>query len=470
MPKRPKDALRPLLRRKPLLIGVGVVVLLVAGAITAYALGHRSADDTSASEQRTVAIEEGSLASSFTLSGYLGYGDAESLSGATGGIVTKVPEAGQMISAGQVIMEVEGAPVFLLQGDLPLWRDIKPGVTGIDVQNLRDSLAKLGIDAGSGQTYDSTLSQAIATLYSNAGYSEPVVTADDKTVQDQAKQALDQAKQALSDAQQQLTAAQNATASEADLDQAWTQYQQALGVANACTDTTSATCQQAQTAASQALAAFNQLNSPPDTSAQQSAVTQAQTAVNQAQETYDEAMENSVGPDNILIVPEDKIRVDEVSATVGQAIQGPVLTWTKTVLYGQATLTDTQARQIATGTQATLEWSDGSSVQGTVGQITEAKMDTTTGQETPPSVRIDVTDQATLAQHGPSAVTISFIQDEADDALIVPVTALVVPAEGGYCVEKADGTYVRVELGLISDTRVQIFSDDLHKGDLVVVP
>jgi len=479
MSKRPvADAFRPNRSRKPLVIGLAVVAVLVVGAVVASLLGHQSDGNKPAAEQRTVKVQRTSLAAGFTLSGYLGYGDPQTLSGKSGGIVTQVPAAGAIIQAGQVIMAIEGAPVFLLQGDLPLWREIGPDVTGVDVQNLRDSLAKIGIDAGQGQTYDAALSTAIATLYKNAGLDQPIVPASVQAVRNQAKSALDAANQALSQAQAALTQAQDGPPDPTQvaqlqqvINEATNAYQSALQGRCGAVACTTAIIAQLRNNVDTAQLAYNQfVSQPPDTTAQRGAVSQAQNAVAQAQKTYNDAMQNSVGPDSVLIVAEPTIRVDEVKATLGQPLQGPVLTWTKTVLYGQATLTDAQQRMLSTGTPATLTWSDGTSVKGTVGKITESRLDTTTGQNVPGSVRIDVADQTQVAQHGPSAVTVSFIQDEAADTLVVPVTALVVPAEGGYAVQRADGTFVRVTLGLIADTRVQVFSDDLKEGDLVVVP
>jgi hypothetical protein len=487
-------ATRPQRWRKPLIVTLAIILALVLGGVVAWWLGHRDTSTTKEAEVRTAEVVRTSLEAGFKLSGTIGYGEAKELAGANGALVTKLPEAGQMIAAGQVIMEVEGAPVFLLQGELPLWREIQPGVTGLDVQSLRDSLAAIGISAGSGQTYDATLSAAIATLYTNNGYSAPVALEEDKAAQEKALEALDTAKDNLTAAQETLTRAQDALTklqnqkpSESDrlaaqgaVDQAREAYNNQTcvtdeGLARPCTDDEKAVLKNNLDVA---VARYNELVNPTidTTDAQasvdqaQKGVTQAQKAVTDAQEAYDETLQNAVGPKNILIVPEAKIRVNEVKATVGEAISGPVLTWTKTVLYGQGDLTDAQQRMLTTGTQARLLWSDGTELTGNVAEITDASYDYMTGARTAARVRIDVADQAALAERGPSAVTISFIQEEAENTLVIPVTALVVPAEGGYAVEMADGHYVRVEIGLIADAKVQVFSDELHEGDKVVVP
>jgi tetratricopeptide (TPR) repeat protein len=465
---------------RPVIVAVAVALVLGGGAAIAWFLGHQSNADTITDEVRTTPIVRESLQAGFKLNGQLGYGDIMSLATASSAVITKLPEAGQMIDTGQVIMEIEGSPVFLLQGDLPLWRDLKPGVTGKDVANLREALQKIGIDAGEGQTYDAALSGAITALYRNAGYAEPVAMAEDKAQQETAKEALDEAKATLTEAQEALTKAKNAKPDEAtviraqaSVDAARAAYEDALN--GDCTSLGAIACTETVLTAAKAnldlaIAEQNALNEAPDTSAQQKLVDNAQKAVDKAQEAYDETLQNSVGPKNILIVPESNIRIDEVTATVGEPATGEILTYTRTVLYASAELTSAQERMLDTGQAATITLRDGTEVAGTIAKITEARTDASTWTSYPASVRVDIDDQAALAELGPSAVTISFVTQTVEDTLIVPVTALIVPAEGGWCVKLADGRYVRVEVGLIADTRAQIFSDELTEGDLVVVP
>jgi hypothetical protein len=112
---------------------------------------------------------------------------------------------------------------------------------------------------------------------------------------------------------------------------------------------------------------------------------------------------------------------------------------------------------------------DGTEVDGVIAEITDSRLDPATYQTIPARARIDIADQ-TLVANGVGGVTISFIQEEVEDTLVIPVTALMALAEGGYCVERPDGTLVGVEVGLVADTRAQVFSEKLHEGDLVIVP
>ncbi|MDR2895055.1 MAG: hypothetical protein LBV30_00145 [Propionibacteriaceae bacterium] len=479
-------------RRRRTGIIVGIVALAIIAGLSAFAIWHGIAgqdDGRSDIKTRTAKVERTSLVAGFKLSGTLGYGDPVTLGGG-GGVVTKLPEVGQTIPAGGVVMEVEGAPVFILQAAIPLWRNIGPGTVGVDVAMARDALISLGINAGEAgnQTYDQALSNGIATLYANAGYQSLPLTSEQQQNAKAAQEALTSAQNVLSDAKATLANASKSTATKSQLiqaDAAVNEAQSRLNIAKSkvcpsaddpafdptCTpDSLAADIQAAQDAVNLAVAQRDELKSPPDTSAQQQAVNQAQQGVDQAQAAYDQAVGNTLATQFILVVPEKEIRVDSVTAKLGVAADGPVLAWTRTLLYGKVELTDAQRALLATGTVAELTLSDGSTLEGTVGDITDSKTDPSTGMITPATARIDLADQAAAAAVGVSAVSVTFVQDTAEDTLVVPVTALMALSEGGYCVQRPDGSLVGVEVGLVADTRVQVKSDQLKQGDEVIVP
>ena len=60
-------------------------------------------------------------------------------------IVTDSIPAGTDLSEGDVMIEVVGRPVFLLRGDIPMYRDLRLGVTGEDVLQLGECLGKDGL-------------------------------------------------------------------------------------------------------------------------------------------------------------------------------------------------------------------------------------------------------------------------------------------------------------------------------------
>jgi hypothetical protein len=136
-----------------------------------------------------------------------------------------------------------------------------------------------------------------------------------------------------------------------------------------------------------------------------------------------------------------------------------------------ADLTDAQKKLVTTGAEVEVTLPDGTALAGVVADVAAAREDPETYELIPARARIEIEDQAALKENGVSGVTLTMIQDEAADTLVVPVTALLALAEGGYAVEKADGSLVGVDVGLIQDTLVQVIptAGELDEGDEVVL-
>lgn len=59
-------------------------------------------------------------------------------------MVTALPKVGQVVSEGQGLFSVNGAPVVLLYGRVPAYRTLKEGMSGADVAELNADLVALG--------------------------------------------------------------------------------------------------------------------------------------------------------------------------------------------------------------------------------------------------------------------------------------------------------------------------------------
>lgn len=93
-------------------------------------------------------------------------------------IVTSLPRAGGLVTAGDVLATVSGRPVFLLAGRMPAFRDLGPGMSGPDVAQLERSLRRLRLAPGSVDGYfDAATGEAVAGLYRRHGY-EPLVASE----------------------------------------------------------------------------------------------------------------------------------------------------------------------------------------------------------------------------------------------------------------------------------------------------
>lgn len=107
---------------------------------------------------------------------------------------TSLPPAGSTLSDGGAALVVSGRPVFALTGALPMYRDLMPGVSGTDVRQLQEALARLGIDPGrTDGVYDGATGSAVATFYARAGWEPFGATTEQKTALRTTRDAVNQA-------------------------------------------------------------------------------------------------------------------------------------------------------------------------------------------------------------------------------------------------------------------------------------
>jgi len=117
--------------------------------ISGYATSTQAVTRGSLTEQTE---ESGTLADagSYTVvvpgssSGLAGSAASSGSPGPGSSTFTWLPSAGQAIHQGQAIYQVNGAPVVLLYGNIPAYRDLSEGMTGADVTELNTDLVTLG--------------------------------------------------------------------------------------------------------------------------------------------------------------------------------------------------------------------------------------------------------------------------------------------------------------------------------------
>ena len=145
------------------LFGAGAGILLVAaGTAAAVGFGGRDAAPAATSElpPATVKVTRATLTQTEQVSGTLGYGSTATVSARGAGTVTWLPAAGTTVSRGQTVYRADDKPVPLIYGTLPLYRQLKSGVSGPDVTELEQNLSALGY---SGFTVDDTYTAGTAT-------------------------------------------------------------------------------------------------------------------------------------------------------------------------------------------------------------------------------------------------------------------------------------------------------------------
>ena len=133
----------------------GRTLALAAGAIAVAAVSVtatavlRSGGDASPptaphGPAATAKIARQTLATSYSLTGELGYGTAVPIRSKAGGIVTWLPEIGSTVSRGRALLRADNLPVVLLYGSLPVYRTLTPDAKGPDVEQFERNLAALG--------------------------------------------------------------------------------------------------------------------------------------------------------------------------------------------------------------------------------------------------------------------------------------------------------------------------------------
>ncbi len=153
---RPSDH-SPTPRRWPVLL---VGLTLGAGGALAAQKWLVSADDAGAttSEEAALSTVEATvtdLIEEVEWDGVLDYTGQTSING-TGGTITGIVDPGSLLERGDVIVEVDAAPVVALYGEVPLYRTMRNGDTGVDVLQLETNLVALGYDPDGTVTVDET--------------------------------------------------------------------------------------------------------------------------------------------------------------------------------------------------------------------------------------------------------------------------------------------------------------------------
>lgn len=95
-------------------------------------------------------------------------------------IVTKIfHRAGSVVTAGSVILEVAGRPLFVLAGSVPAYRNLETGETGSDVAQLQAGLLSLGYSVGGDTSgvFGAGTASAVSAFYTALGYPVPTAAA-----------------------------------------------------------------------------------------------------------------------------------------------------------------------------------------------------------------------------------------------------------------------------------------------------
>ncbi len=156
--------------RRRALIATGVVataaIAVVGWRVADGADAPRAAADPPAG--RVTTVQRRDLVERQTIDGTLGFGGSRTTSSRLQGTLTWLPHEGDVVRSGQRLFAVDGEPVILLDGRMPAWRDLGPGVSdGADVRQLQRAL---GVTADGEWGWETT--EAVQELQERHGLEE----------------------------------------------------------------------------------------------------------------------------------------------------------------------------------------------------------------------------------------------------------------------------------------------------------
>ncbi|MGO4630316.1 peptidoglycan-binding protein [Streptomyces sp. 2RAF24] len=177
---------------------------------------------------------------------------------------------------------------------------------------------------------------------------------------------------------------------------------------------------------------------------------------------------------DIVVMP-GPVRVGAVRAQLGADAGEELMTLTSTAKAVTVSVAATETGTFGEGTKVTVVLPDGKEAPGRVTAVSR----TATGGDQPDSglpgggpAKVDVTvelDSATAVEDLDSAsVRVRFTAETRKGVLAVPVGALLALSEGGYAVQRPDGTLIAVETGMFSRGLVEVRGAGLKNGTEVV--
>jgi peptidoglycan hydrolase-like protein with peptidoglycan-binding domain len=488
-----------------LVIVLGVVVIVAVGS---WLAGSSIVSPAEAAARTApprpspilVPIEERVLTSDIVTRGTARYRLPQSLSivpsalKPSAGIVTTLPLRNTQLNEGDVILTASGRPVFILQGETPAYRDLVPGMSGNDVRQLENALKRLGFDPGPlDGIYDEKTSAAVADWYASVEW-EPFGT----TVNQLANiRALEQD---LAAATNRKWAAYDAVASarlavQAARDNAESANKAAtanVGIKTRARNIVNSSEgssgeDRANAAAELAVAETAEIAARSAGEASIQAAVDAQKAAEREAKLANDTAERiaadldfarrkagvQVPADEIIFIPAVPVRVEEISAVVGDAASGRILKVTNNQLAIDSSLALDEAPLVKPGMAVSIDEPDlGIKATGTVARVAD----------TPGTFGADgfhiyfevLVDETPTTLEGFSLRLTVPVKSTGGAVIAVPVSALSLAADGTSRVQVDNNgslEFVVVEPGLSADGFVEVkpVNGTLTPGQLVVI-
>lgn len=447
-----------------------------------------------------VPIEKRVLTADIVTRGTARYGLPQSITLApstakgTHGIITTLPARDAPLTEGDLLLTVSERPVFLLQGETPVYRDLVVGVTGSDVQQFEASLQRLGFDPGPADgTFDEQTGAALVAWYTAAGWQPMAPTAEQQAT-------LRALETALAQARNDQAAAEDA-ADVAPLTVAAARAKVARANQLAAAEVVAKTEQQEQVAADAAASVAERARATTELELAQAAAKATQLegevalqiALN-TQKNAERAVQAAQGgveriaadlalakrqagvylpADEIVFVPTLPVRVEGAKVMVGDPARGSVLLVTNNQLAVDSALPLSEAPLVKPGMAVAIDEPDlGIQASGVVVSVAD-----TPGTNGVDGFHVYFETQVTTATTALDGFSLRLtipVKSTSGAVIAVPISALALTADGASTVQvEQDGvlTTVSVKPGLAADGFVEVIPIDgvLEAGQLVVI-
>jgi peptidoglycan hydrolase-like protein with peptidoglycan-binding domain len=375
-------------------------------------------------------------------------------------VITTLPPRNTQLDAGEVLLTASGRPVFILQGEIPAFRDLVPGLSGEDVRQLEAGLGRLGFDPGPVDgLFDAQTSAAVADWYTSAGWRPFGPTAEQLA-------NICALERELAAAQNDKLAAQ-AAAAAAPLAVKAARAQAAYQLATADDDAKAA----AQLAGEVEIRAALDAQSAAEREAKMADDLVVRIAADL--ESAQRKAGVQIPADEIVFLPALPVRVEKSDLVVGDTANGPVMTVTNNQLAVDSSLPLDEAPLLKPGMAVAIDEPDlGIKATGVVARVAD----------TPGTDEVDgyhvyfetLVDETPTSLEGFSLRLTIPVESTGGAVTVVPISALSLAADGTSRVQiDKDGVleFIVVEPGLSADGFVQVTLVDgtLTPGQFVVI-
>ncbi len=504
-----------------------VVVALVGGAaagVITWAVNRNSTPSTQAAavSLSTTKVQRKDLVTYDETVATLGFVESFTVSSPLDGTVTSIVNAGDTVDAGTVIAYLDGAPVVALVGDIPTFRALSTSSTdGSDIRQFEQNLVLLGYDPDGAISVDNHFDTATATAVkrwqADLGVTEDGAVPKTRVVYVPGRLLVDTVAATVGShvasggslavgrvVERKVLVASTVSAHGAITNLATPDTPIVTGTVLFVDNAVPVVAIEGDAAALPGLVrdlkvgvsdgadvkllerALADLGFDPNsTMTVDDHFDDATAAVVAAWQTKigaTVAEPVSVPAGSFVVVPSG------LFMGAGWIAEGVAITGDSVV----ATLT-VPAREVSTtapvgddtfvlGASIEVEFPDGTLQTGTVVEVGTTATNTSNTPGATPSVPITIrvdSIPASVDSFVQIPVTLRVVSDEAKNAFVVPVGALVALAEGGYAVEivdakNPDGTFtghlVGVTTGLFADGFVAVTGEQLSESQTVVVP